>query len=111
MRESTLLLWCWCGYFRDAAMKKLDIAVHDVTQRWCICELFHVNDADGNLALLPGGVDLGAATMVSDMVPTGFHGAELADIQFGDDVAVIGIGQVGLMSEAGWCAQSMQLRL
>lgn len=46
-----------------------------------------MNDADGNLALLPEGMDLGAATMVSDMVPTGFHGAELADIQFGDDVA------------------------
>lgn len=55
-------------------------------------ELFHANDADGNLALLPERMDLGAATMVSDMVPTGFHGAELADIQFGDDVAVIGIG-------------------
>ena len=73
-------------------------------------ELFHVNDADGNLALLPEGMDLGAATMVSDMVPTGFHGAELADIQFGDDVAVIGIGSVGLMGETGWCARSMQLR-
>lgn len=73
-------------------------------------ELFHVNDADGNLALLPEGMDLGAATMVSDMVPTGFHGAELADIQFGDDVAVIGVGPVGLMGEAGWCARSMQLR-
>ena len=53
-----------------------------------------MNDADGNLALLPEGMDLGAATMVSDMVPTGFHGAEIADIQFGDDVAVIGIGPV-----------------
>ncbi len=71
-----------------------------------------MNDADGNLALLPeGGVDLGAATMVSDMVPTGFHGAELADIQFCDDIAAIGIGPVGLMGEAGWCARSMQLRL
>lgn len=70
-----------------------------------------MNDADGNSALLPEGTDLGAATMVSDMVPTGFHGAELADIQFGDDVAVIGIGSVGLMGEAGWCARSMQLRL
>lgn len=63
-------------------------------------ELFHVNDADGNLALLPEGMDLGAATMVSDMMPTGFHGAELADVQFGDDVAVIGIGPVGLMGVA-----------
>ena len=38
--------------------------------------------------------------MISDMVPTGFHGAELAEIQFGDTVAVIGIGPVGLMSVA-----------
>ena len=63
-------------------------------------EFFHVNDADGNLALLPDGMDLGAACMISDMVPTGFHGVELADVQFGDNVAVIGIGPVGLMSVA-----------
>ena len=64
-------------------------------------EYFHVNDADGNLALLPEGMDLGAATMVCDMMPTGFHGAELADVQYGDDVCVIGIGPVGLMGVAG----------
>ena len=63
-------------------------------------EYFHVNDADGNLAHLPDGMDLGAACMISDMVPTGFHGVELADVQFGDNVAVIGIGPVGLMSVA-----------
>jgi len=63
-------------------------------------EYFHVNDADGNLAKLPEGMDLGAAAMLADMVPTGFHGAELADIQYGDNVAVIGIGPVGLMSVA-----------
>ena len=63
-------------------------------------QYFHVNDADGNLALLPEGMDLGAACMISDMVPTGFHGVELADIQFGDNVAVIGIGPVGLMAGA-----------
>ena len=39
--------------------------------------------------------------MLSDMVPTGFHGVELADIQFGDTVLVIGIGPVGLMAVAG----------
>ena len=63
-------------------------------------EYFHVNDADGNLALLPEGITLEAACMISDMVPTGFHGAELADIEFGDNVVVIGIGPVGLMSVA-----------
>ena len=45
------------------------------------------------------------AAMVSDMVPKGFHGAKLAYIQFGDDVAAIGIGPVGLMGETGWCAR------
>ncbi|PXV86312.1 threonine dehydrogenase-like Zn-dependent dehydrogenase [Lachnotalea glycerini] len=64
-------------------------------------ELFHVNEADANLALLPEGIDLAAAAMLSDMVPTGFHGVELADVQFGDSVVVIGIGPVGLMSVAG----------
>ena len=64
-------------------------------------EFFHVNDADGNLALLPEGMDIVEACMLSDMVPTGLHGAELADIQFGDTVLVVGIGPVGLMSVAG----------
>ena len=64
-------------------------------------EFFHVNDADGNLALLPSNIDPVDACMLSDMVPTGFHGVELADVQFGDTVLVIGIGPVGLMSVAG----------
>ncbi len=64
-------------------------------------EYFHVNDADGNLSLLPEGMTPEEACMLSDMVPTGFHGAELADIQYGDSVLVIGIGPVGLMSVAG----------
>jgi threonine dehydrogenase-like Zn-dependent dehydrogenase len=63
-------------------------------------ELFHVNDADGNLALLPKGMDPVAACMLSDMVPTGFHGVEIADVQFGDSVVVVGIGPVGLMAVA-----------
>ena len=64
-------------------------------------DYFHVNDADGNLALLPENINVVDACMLSDMVPTGFHGVELADVQFGDTVLVIGIGPVGLMSVAG----------
>ena len=63
-------------------------------------EYFHVNDADGNLAHLPDGLDPACAVMLSDMVPTGFHGAELAGVQYGDSVCVIGIGPVGLMAVA-----------
>lgn len=64
-------------------------------------EFFHVNDADGNLALIPEGMSVEEACILSDMVPTGFHAVELADVQFGDTVLVIGIGAVGLMSVAG----------
>ncbi|MCI8387021.1 MAG: NAD(P)-dependent alcohol dehydrogenase [Clostridiales bacterium] len=64
-------------------------------------EYFHVNEADANLALLPDGVDVASAVMLSDMVPTGFHGAELANVQYGESVCVIGIGPVGLMAVAG----------
>ncbi len=64
-------------------------------------EYFHVNDADMNLAHLPNEIPLESAVMITDMMTTGFHGAELADIQMGSSVAVIGIGAVGLMAIAG----------
>ncbi|MEG2377963.1 MAG: zinc-binding dehydrogenase [Clostridia bacterium] len=64
-------------------------------------EFFTVNHADANLVLLPDGVKPEAALMVVDMMSTGFHGVEQADIGFGDTVVVIGIGPVGLMAIAG----------
>jgi len=63
-------------------------------------ECFHVNQADANLVKLPENVSPEAALMTVDMMSTGFHGAELANIEFGDTVVVIGIGPVGLMSVA-----------
>lgn len=64
-------------------------------------EKFHVNEADANLALLPKEISAAEGTMLSDMIPTGFHGAELAEIKFGEVVLVIGIGPVGLMAVKG----------
>ncbi|AGK96685.1 NAD(P)-dependent alcohol dehydrogenase [Clostridium pasteurianum] len=64
-------------------------------------EYFHVNDADMNLAKLPEEIPLTTAVMITDMMTTGFHGAELANIKIGASVAVIGIGPVGLMAVAG----------
>lgn len=63
-------------------------------------EYFTCNDADGNLALIPDGVAAEEALMLSDMVPPGFQAVELADVQFGDTVLVIGVGPVGLMAVA-----------
>lgn len=64
-------------------------------------EYFVCPDVDNNAARIPEGVTLEQAVMVGDMVTTGFHGAELARVGFGDTVVVIGIGPVGLMSIAG----------
>lgn len=64
-------------------------------------EKFHVNDADGNLAHLPDGVPPLEAVMLCDMVTTGFHCAENAEIKPGETVAVVGLGPVGLMACAG----------
>ena len=64
-------------------------------------EFYKVPDADSNLALLPNDISLKTALMTVDMVNTGFHGVELAGVEFGDTVAVIGIGPVGLMAVAG----------
>ena len=63
-------------------------------------EYFRVPDVDLNVALVPDDLTIQSAALVGDMVTTGFHGAELADIKFGDTIVVIGIGPVGLMSVA-----------
>ena len=63
-------------------------------------ELYHVNNADANLLLLPEDVSIEDALMTTDMMSTGFHAVENADIHYGDTVVVFGIGPVGLMSVA-----------
>jgi threonine dehydrogenase-like Zn-dependent dehydrogenase len=65
------------------------------------CEFIKIQQGDANLTKLPEGLDIEAATMISDMTPTGFHGVELANVRFGDSVVVIGIGPVGLMAVQG----------
>jgi threonine dehydrogenase-like Zn-dependent dehydrogenase len=63
--------------------------------------LVKVRSADMNLALLPDDVAPETALMLTDMATTGFHGSELAKVKYGDTVAVLGIGPVGLMAVAG----------
>ncbi|MCF0137536.1 MAG: alcohol dehydrogenase catalytic domain-containing protein [Oscillospiraceae bacterium] len=70
------------------------------SQDGVMAEYYLVNDVEMNTARIPEGVSLESALMVSDMMTTGFHGVELADVQFGDSVVVIGTGPVGLMSIA-----------
>jgi len=66
-----------------------------------MAEYFHVNDADANLTLIPEGVSDEAACYTTDMMSTGFKGAENADIVLGGSAAVFGQGPVGLMVTVG----------
>ena len=74
---------------------------------WCVfengtfAEYFRIRQVDQNAAFIPDGLTYEHALMTGDMVTTGFHGAELANVTWGDTVVVMGIGPVGLMSVAG----------
>lgn len=73
---------------------------------WCtiengtFAEYFRIRQVDMNACPIPEGLTYEHALMAADMCTTGFHGAELANIQFGDTVVVCGVGPVGLMSVA-----------
>ncbi|MFC7044867.1 NAD(P)-dependent alcohol dehydrogenase [Halobacteriaceae archaeon GCM10025711] len=68
-------------------------------------EYVHVNEADANLAHIPEGVTDEEAAYVTDMMSTGFMGAEHADIPVGGTVAVFAQGPVGLMATKGAALQ------
>jgi threonine dehydrogenase-like Zn-dependent dehydrogenase len=64
-------------------------------------EQFYVLDADMNLVHIPESVSLEQAVMLTDMATTSFDGIEEMEVQFGDSVAILGIGPVGLMGVCG----------
>ncbi|MFC3959849.1 zinc-binding dehydrogenase [Halovivax cerinus] len=65
----------------------------------------HVNEADANMAHIPDGVSDEEAVYVTDMMSTGFMGAENAEIPVGGTVAVFAQGPVGLMATKGAALQ------
>jgi threonine dehydrogenase-like Zn-dependent dehydrogenase len=64
-------------------------------------EYFHVNDAEANLTPIPASVHDEAAVYTTDMMSTGFMGAEHANIPIGGNVGVFAQGPVGLMATVG----------
>ena len=71
------------------------------TKDGVFAEYFHVNDAVANLVPIPDTISDEAACYVTDMMSTGFKGAEEAQIPIGGTVAIFGQGPVGLMATAG----------
>ncbi|QSQ13047.1 zinc-dependent alcohol dehydrogenase [Myxococcus landrumensis] len=61
-------------------------------------EKVRVPFASAGLVKVPDGVSDEQAILLSDIFPTGYFGAELAEIKPGDTVAVFGCGPVGLFA-------------
>lgn len=61
-------------------------------------EFVRVPLADSTLMVIPDGVSNEEALLLGDVLSTGFHCAEQAEIKPGGSCAVVGLGPVGLMA-------------
>lgn len=61
-------------------------------------EYLAVDFADAFVTKVPDGVSVDQAVLLTDILPTGYKGAQMADIAPGDDVVVFGLGPVGTMA-------------
>ena len=61
-------------------------------------EYVRVPYANVGPTIIPEGMDLDDAVLLTDVVPTGYQAAEMGGIQPGDTVVVFGAGPVGIMA-------------
>lgn len=61
-------------------------------------EYVRVPYADVSPMVIPEGMDIEDAVLLTDVVPTGYQAAEMGGIRQGDTVVVFGAGPVGLMA-------------
>lgn len=61
-------------------------------------EYVRVPYADVGPTIIPPGMDLDDAVLLTDVVPTGYQAAEMGGIQLGDTVVVFGAGPIGIMA-------------
>ncbi|MFV0307895.1 MAG: alcohol dehydrogenase family protein [Desertimonas sp.] len=64
-------------------------------------EAFRVPAADSNAWVIPDGITEDQALMLTDALATAWFGCRNADIEPGVEVAVIGLGPIGLMAVEG----------
>ena len=61
-------------------------------------EYVRVPYADIGPTIIPEGMDLDDAVLLTDVVPTGYQAAEMGGIKPGDTVVVFGAGPIGIMA-------------
>ena len=67
----------------------------------CQAEAIRVPAGDFNAAPIPEGLTADQALMLTDNLPTAWFGLKGAAIEPGEDVAVVGLGPIGLMAVEG----------
>jgi threonine dehydrogenase-like Zn-dependent dehydrogenase len=100
----------WCAYCRSGYLAQCDTANPNGPQAGTAffggpeqtgpfdglqAEYARVPHANVGLMRLPDGISDDQAIMLSDIFPTGYFGADIAEITEGDTVAVFGCGPVG----------------
>lgn len=66
-------------------------------------EYVRVPYADVSPTIIPEGMDLDDAVLLTDVVPTGYQAAEMGGIQVGDTVVIFGAGPIGIMAaKSAW---------
>jgi len=61
-------------------------------------EYVRVPYADVGPTIIPSGMDLDDAALLTDVVPTGYQAAEMGGVRKGDTVVVFGAGPIGIMA-------------
>jgi threonine dehydrogenase-like Zn-dependent dehydrogenase len=61
-------------------------------------EYVRVPYADVGPTIIPDGMDIEDAVLLTDVVPTGYQAAEMGGIKKGDTVVVFGAGPIGIMA-------------
>jgi len=61
-------------------------------------EYVRVPYADVGPTIIPEGMDIDDAALLTDVTPTGYQAAEMGGIQKGDTVVVFGAGPIGIMA-------------
>jgi threonine dehydrogenase-like Zn-dependent dehydrogenase len=100
----------WCAYCRSGYTAQCDIANPNGPQAGTAffggpaqtgpfdglqADYARIPHANAGLVKLPDGITDDQAIMLSDIFPTGYFGADIAEITEGDTVAVFGCGPVG----------------
>ena len=93
--------YCQRGFSTQCQGKMLGGAKFTVHGDGNMAQYFLVNDAQANLAPIPDGLSDHQAVYATDMLSTGFVGAEHAELEFGETVAIFAQGAVGLSATIG----------